>query len=1187
LAELSQQIGDDGAHGFLASRALTGQAATDAWWQSMLQQAKTPPPVSQPVQPPAPAPPAEMPLGQRLINAPFTTLGQVAGTVVSDIGRGLVDAPRQILGGSLDFINNIWKFSDSLVKHAEEAGVPNVYFRLFDENGKWAPGIESEEAFRKAQEEGKEHILQVPTTGSPETMTGNLIRAATPFLLGRGTTGGAVSQLPNIARDVISGTIATDPSQQRLSNLIDSVAPNFLTRFLEAKPGDEDTLLGHLKSGLEYGGYGALVQGAIASARALKGLVGGGEAAPEAAAVQPEGARPAAETPAVPRETAAAAPPRDVLRIGDPLAPAVEIRPGPREAAMAEVTAGRLAGEAQPIVTPGVEAAEPIIMSEQTIHDYLAGARVDNPVNINLERIGSSEDINDALKQVSRTIPAQAVQSNEATIALSDALGLQPAALIKGYQGAQLDAAETTAMRFMLDSSAAQLIKYGEVARDPLASPEAKAQFLKAFTTHRALQSYAENARAEAGRTLQAWSIMSQQRTNYAQAIDALVRQAEGTQGDLSGLAEKVAALTPLQAGRYVAGSMAPRDRLLTAWYNALLSSPTTVVKKAISDIGMATWNVATTQLAEKFGQSVPEGETGSLVSGYVSGFKDAVRAGGKALRAGESQFYKDYATWEGTSIGDPADAAMQRFKLSAALNGAPDILSDAEPTRAAYEYIRPFFPTSWIAGVDDFAKVWNYRGELSRLSWRAAEGDSETYARLMDNPDPMISTRAVNAALKTTFQEPIPPSGIGAGIRNIADASVQIPHTNFELPIGRMLIPFTKVPYNIARTAAENSPLGFLMRPVQAQLRAGGAARDLALARIGLGSGISLAFSDLALNNYIAGRGPSDPSLKREWLAAGNQPYSLQIPGLRPVALNQIEPFGMTFGAIADTFNILKFAEDEKDFGTLLPSLALGIGNAMLSKTYFEGMARFIDAVTNPQQQGNRWAEGFLTGFEPQLLSRIGRSMDDWERAHYGYLDSLEERLPWLRQNLPPQRTLWGDPVPVREGFAPLLPSPAARVVSPLALGPDPEKVEPIDKWIWDNRAAFPLQASGDPRGIQKAARTQVFRSGAAALSVELNPKTYDHFIEMAGNGLKDPATGLGAKDLLNALVEARGPRTEQRSWDNATPEARALAVVSVVDRYRNAAREQLLADDHELAEMVTEGLKTRAGALTGQPMR
>src|SRR6202030_2211520 len=127
--------------------------------------------------------------------------------------------------------------------------------------------------------------------------------------------------------------------------------------------------------------------------------------------------------------------------------------------------------------------------------------------------IGSNEDIADALAQVSRTIPEQAVQSNEATINLADALGTQPQDFLKGYRGQNLNAAETTAMRFMLDSSASQLIGFAKEAADPLASAEAKGQFLRAFTVHRSLQSYFENARAEAGRTLQSWSIMSQQRS--------------------------------------------------------------------------------------------------------------------------------------------------------------------------------------------------------------------------------------------------------------------------------------------------------------------------------------------------------------------------------------------------------------------------------------------------------------------------------------------------------------------------------------------------------------------------------------------------------------------------------------------------------------------------------------------------
>lgn len=1418
---------DSGPDNFLATRALAQRGAIDRQWEALIGGGEksgdaTAKPAGaaaatvsgQAVKPAGDQPVAsgqdsgggELPLmpdywdqlssGSRLVIAPsfaaqnMAQTGSAIAAVGKDVSKGVIDAPRQVIGGALDFVNNLWGFADKAVRQAEQAGIPNVYFRLFDEDGKFSPQVESPEAFRKAQAEGKEHIFEVPTTGDPDTVTGNLIRSAVPFLIGRGTGGGigkvVGGGIPGEAlRDFTAGAVASNPDQPRLSNIIDQVAPNFVSNFLKAKPEDEGSLLGNLKTGLEFAGLGMLINPVLRAVKSLKDSGASGDLADIGAPGTAGEAKPAAAT-----ETGAAAEPpvpaaetgpqRDILTLGDPLAPRVQIRSTPQDAAMAEVTAGRIgaanepsavgpaAGPREPPITegalphepvppeperlaswlvgkgglqdpggdisyitgdtrarpalinsngmtlddaaraaweegflPGAERptpdalidaladdlrgnahyrggdvdaaakfteatdrnreldeigsqyniptrhitrddfwnayadkvnqetpsqipllqpgndaafeaahgrvvgrppglAEPSIMSEQTISDYLAGRRVDNPVKINLGRIGSNEDIADTLAQVSRTIPQQAVQSNEATAALSDALGMTPENFIAGYRGANLNASETTAMRFMLDSSAGQLLDYARAARDPLAGAEAKAQFVKAFTVHRALQEYAENARAEAGRTLQSWAIMSQQRSNYAKAIGDMIRTVDQS-GDIGAMADRVAALdNPLQLSRFVAQSMQGqgRDMFLSVWYNALLSSPTTVVKKLASDVGMATWNAASTYVAELFGSgAVPAGESFELLAGYSGAFKDAIRAGGKAWAAGESQFYRDHQTldWARAPGGSPAemgDRIARNSRISAQMNGVPEVLPPTEPTKAWYEYLRPLAPTSWIAGADDFAKTWNYRAELRRLAWRASDGSADKFANLLDDPSHTINQQAIGAALKNTFQEPL--TGIGAGIRDIANAvNIPIYGTDFKVPIGRMIMPFVKVPFNIAKTAYENSPLAYFFRTeAMDRILSGGpsAERDIALAKIGMGSAVTLGLADLALNGYITGRGPTDPSLNREWRAAGNQPYSLQIPGRAPVSMNQIEPFGLTFGAVADTFNILKFREDEADFQTLLPSLALGIGNAMLAKTYFSGVANFFDALMHPEHEADKWSSAMVAGFAPQLGSRLGDATDNWARAHYGAIDAIEAKLPFLRENLPPQRTVWGDPVPARDGYLPFMSRTGlAAVVSPLTLGHPAEDAQPVDKWIWENRDAFGLGRQGEPRGISKMSRTQSYGNPQQGMSVqiELDPQQYDRLQVLAGNGIKDPTTGMGLKDTLNALVMGIHPNISiQRQWNNASPEEQVLSLKSYVGKFQTAAREQMRVDYLDIEDALEGQWRARAAAIAaGRP--
>ena len=131
------------------------------------------------------------------------------------------------------------------------------------------------------------------------------------------------------------------------------------------------------------------------------------EGAPPAPAVPPKAAEPQAAAPQ-------AAGPRDWLLIGDDLSPHVIVPGGLRK--MAD---DFLLGKPMPDGTPPP-----------------------NPVKINLARMASGDDIRAAVWQVSETLPKRAVQSNEQTALLANHLNMQPEDLLKGYQGAQLDAVE-------------------------------------------------------------------------------------------------------------------------------------------------------------------------------------------------------------------------------------------------------------------------------------------------------------------------------------------------------------------------------------------------------------------------------------------------------------------------------------------------------------------------------------------------------------------------------------------------------------------------------------------------------------------------------------------------------------------------------------------------------------------------
>jgi len=210
---------------------------------------------------------------------------------------------------------------------------------------------------------------------------------------------------------------------------------------------------------------------------------------------------------------------------------------------------------------------------------------------------------------------------------------------------------------------------------------------------------------------------------------------------------------------------------------------------------------------------------------------------------------------------------------------------------------------------------------------------------------------------------------------------------------------------------------------------------------------------------------------------------------------------------------------------------------------------------------------------------------MDPWMHAHYSLLDTIQSRLPYISEGLPPQRTLWGDPIPAKEGFMPMFSGTgAAKMLSPVQIGPA-LNAQPIDKWIWDHRLDFP-RGPDNKLGLTRVGINQTWSAATGvSATVQLTPQQHDLLARLAGNELKDPSTGLGLKDTLNGLVEGSYPRVSgQNEWDRSPPAVQALMVQSLVNKFRAAAKQQLLQEFPDLKDAIETQWQARVAALQGQ---
>jgi len=167
-------------------------------------------------------------------------------------------------------------------------------------------------------------------------------------------------------------------------------------------------------------------------------------------------------------------------------------------------------------------------------------------------------------------------------------------------------------------------------------------------------------------------------------------------------------------------------------------------------------------------------------------------------------------------------------------------------------------------------------------------------------------------------------------------------------------------------------------------------------------------------------------------------------------------------------------------------------------------------------------------------------------------------ERIPGLSSSLPPMRNLKGEPItnPMYEN----IPGKLFGMVNPVYW--TEEKSDPVSQEILANRMSISMP-SRSIGGGQDPNKPQLEEGDVA---IPLTPEQYDWLVRMAGNGLKDPDTGLGAWDRLRRVVTNRMPVDEvdgktvyYRDFSKGPEGGRAYLVKKIIGDYRTAARNML----------------------------
>jgi hypothetical protein len=432
--------------------------------------------------------------------------------------------------------------------------------------------------------------------------------------------------------------------------------------------------------------------------------------------------------------------------------------------------------------------------------------------------------------------------------------------------------------------------------------------------------------------------------------------------------------------------------------------------------------------------------------------------------------------------------------------------------------------PSRNVAAIHSAFRAMNYSMEINALAYRAAADEGLTgtalaarAAALRQNPPEEMMDAARGRATDLTL--------MGQSAVWVKKLSGLLNH-EFQVPglgptaLLKFVDPFVHIAANIMdQSLVKRTPLGLLSPELMKDLtgKNGGIAQDTAMARMLVGTAMSVAFGGLAAQGLISGSGPADPRKAAMWRLAGNQTYSVRV-GDMWYGVHRLGVMGMLMGVSADLYD-LGHQIGDADASVAGTTIMHAITQNILDESFMRGPADLIKAVTDSDRYGPAYVRTMLSSFMPYSvgMAQMARATDPYTRQARTVVDAIRAKVPGMSESLFPRRDIWGDPMPSGDALI----APGVTAIYEQKISTDPV-----------NRAMLDMNVS--PAPVERSIR-----------NVPLTDQQYDDYARLAGRA---------AKIRLDVIV--RSP--DWQTWPAAT---RHEMLEETVRQAREAARGLMMA--------------------------
>jgi hypothetical protein len=501
------------------------------------------------------------------------------------------------------------------------------------------------------------------------------------------------------------------------------------------------------------------------------------------------------------------------------------------------------------------------------------------------------------------------------------------------------------------------------------------------------------------------------------------------------------------------------KDVWFTTYINGLLSSPVSHAKNIVSNTMFGLYQIPERLMAAMYSNFLPKAVREGRMPDLVVKWGDLVPGSADDKIAYDEALTMIQSLRNGLVEG--FDLASTAFKK----NQPNDLMSKIEAQRGGelpsissaafgieqdkwfakaidYYGTAVTLPGRMLMAEDEFFKGVLYRMELNtqitrrsksvyRNALDAGMSEADALAKaeaeavsLFQNPPRDLDEAAALFAQKGTFTAELPP----------ALKSLQ---QTFNHPALKVIVPFFKTPANIGLQVIERTPFAPLSSQWREEIAKGGVYRDMALAKVTLGSAVLATFAAMSAEGSITGRGPSRKADREALMRDGWQPYSLKI-GDKYYSYSGMEPVSALMAIAADYAEYAKHEPDASKIEEVFLGGTYGLYEFLKEQPYLAGVADVAKLIgTNQQGQvdGKKIVDGlvkqfggFVIGGSPfgvysSMLAGIERLSDPTNkdtraspdlpmgvRGFFEAYNKYKSRIPYFNADLPDMLNLWGD---------------------------------------------------------------------------------------------------------------------------------------------------------------------------------